>query len=158
MNAKDKHKERGKEWIRKMVEHCASKDMKTFQVFLRNETARVFASVSPRPSSDNAGAELPKESALSLIQSVFALTHDHVPGTHFTSSHFWQTDIQRNVVGPYGLHVGIVSNGPDRWILTVTATLTTEEVQKVKEACAESHYESTDELLEDAKRKGFLDA
>ncbi len=141
-----------------MVDYCATKDEKTFQVFLRDGTGSVYATASPRPKTDTFGYELSEKEAKALIESVFSLTTAYQldKAQSFEENPFWRTDIRRNVVGPYGLHVGIVSNSPGRWILSVTATLTTDEVKEVKEACEKAHYGSTEEALKEAQAMGWV--
>lgn len=151
------NKEHGKRWLTKMVEHCATKDEKTFQLFLKNGKGEVYTTASPRPKTETFGYELGDKEAKRLIQSVFSLTTAcELDGAEsFEQNPFWRTDIRRNVVGPYGLHVGIVSNGPERWILSVTATLTSDEVKEVKEACKKAHYTNADEALKEAQAIGW---
>lgn len=147
---------RAREWLLHMANLVSEHEMKTFQVFLRDDVGKVLLGASPRPTHPSVGRLLNESETRNLIEQVFSLTTAGLKGHRVADKGSWRTDIPNNRVGPFGVHIGIVRNGPGRLIMSCTITLTQDEVARVQEMCKENHVKDVNELLDIARDRDYL--
>lgn len=115
-------------WLNEVTELASQEKHKTIQILIQGERAKLFISATPKPG--NHKEEMPKEQALKIAQDLMSISFDY-PDKLIAERKLWHFEIQKGVVSDCGYHVILNKVHDSMMIITITATLTTKEVEDV---------------------------
>lgn len=135
-----------KKLLLKLTLEAFSDTEKTISIRVVSDTADVFIGAKVNENS-NPTLTLSGEDGLAFIQAILNLSKSP---SELTSTGFHNGFLDHGVIGAWSYNFGIIRQASERWICSITASMTDEEVKAVQQMCREKHYD-LDDLFEAAK-------
>ena len=136
-------------WLLGLTLHAFERDEKTFSIRIDQNKADVFLGQFVNDTSQSI-LTISRDNAIQCLKDTLELGNMPV-NDNILKGGFICGAIKRYAIGKWGYNFGILSQGATNdTIITITATMTDDEVKAVQKMAKENHYE-----LEDVFERAF---